>query len=571
MNGSKHPDDPKVADQEKLLRQYEAQLDQHYETFPLWSAPREQAIYAVLTVADAVFIIALLSGRAAVLSAGESQILKGAQEGVSQAIRWLTAGQAQVVVRSTSDAKLIDSAHHFTMFASAYVDIADAHMMYGREQMFLDVTNDPKVVTFRIRAAPGIGNIAAWHEQTRELGQRGVEVAKSLGTDRGRSVLEAIHSVQVTLTDGRICLGQISAAANDALKPIVHGLAGLETFPLADNADMLGFLAIDYRNFCTAVAVWSHLAFMCYVDHFKRRVPQEQCMPIQQVDRPQFLQQVAQLAQLDPNVVELILQRLTYQPGAKADIMLQPFLCGDGSVTWSPTVFSQMRHERNMLRVMARGTKPLRDQAANLIGSRERLLLQKTAAVFARYGYQYKLMTDIAAAGENTDVDVLLYLTNKPEQILLLEGKAVLAPDEISEVHDVTKYFIGAQDQLRRAQRILGKMPTEQKQRLFKFVDWNRVTEIHTAIITADAEPHSLLDPNEIPAIPYSVLRWRFRPKDMRSPARFVATAIERPWLRQELAEGQESFRDISVGDITYRLPVQEVGPREVEPQGKVG
>ena len=115
--------------------------------------------------------------------------------------------------------------------------------------------------------------------------------------------------------------------------------------------------------------------------------------------------------------------------------------------------------------------------------------------------------------------------------------------------------MIHAQEQARIAIRILRAMPPVEKKQKFRFVNWDRITELYGVIITPDAEPHASVDQREVPALTYETLCWRFRPRDFRSPSRFWRACVERPWQAAEIRVSEGGHRDVRVGDLTYRLP----------------
>jgi hypothetical protein len=278
-------------------------------------------------------------------------------------------------------------------------------------------------------------------------------------------------------------------------------------------------------------------------------------VPTQIVGGQEFIKQISELGRLSDKSVKTILDRLTFHSGQKADVLLTPFLRGEDSVCWSPAGVINYSHERNLLKVMSRGAKTWCQHAATVNGLRSRPLGQAIGSEFAKHGYQFKLDTPIGGDDESTDVDVLLYQTTRPEEVLVVEAKALISPDEINEVSDVTQKVIEAQEQVRRVLHILKATPITEKQRKFKFVNWERVTQFFGVVATVDAEPHSQVDPQEVPVLTYVSLCWRFRPRDFRSPSRFWNACVQRPWQEREITEEEHRHRAITVGDLTYRLP----------------
>ncbi len=543
-------------DDERVFREYERELDAHHTKLPLWAKARPEAIYAVLTIPDAVFVMLMISPIPPVMTAGFGQKLKSAEEGVTQALRWLTQDGCSAVV-SVADHGLIQSAHEFTLYASDYVDIADFHMMYGRGLADVAVESAAKTVTFDSVGGPGQGDTLAWHEQVRDQVGRGLDLALATNPADVDRVRHVLGNVNYDLVDGRIVLDRLPDDLVDQLGEAILSGRKLELVPLAAETDMLGFTVSDFWRFNAAVTAWSHAAFQRYVHCIHDGVPQHQCMPTQLVPEDAFVDQISRLSGLGGKTVLTILERLAFEPGPKANILLTPFLRSDGQVAWSPAIIMKMRHERNLMKVMARGPKVMQDHAATVNGQRGRPLARLIGAEFNKRGYQYKLETQVAAGGDETDVDVLLWHSQKPAELLVVEAKILLAPDEINEVNDAAGVMLAAQEQVERVLRILEAMPIEERRRKFKFVRWEAVQRVVGIVVTSDAEPHSLIDPSNVPVISLGTLRRRMRARDFRSPTRLRQACIDRPWLEREIEEGQAGHADVVVGAITYRLPVR--------------
>lgn len=545
--------------QKSVFRAFEVRLDEHYKTLGLWKMPREQAIYAVLTVFDSVQCSLFEQGIGPNGVLGRIEKLERVRDGVIQAVRWLCRGLDEVGVRSTSDDLILRAADEFTKFAGDYAMIEIFHMMYGRDLATVDVDEEQQVVTFQASDGPGLSSTATSHELCMGQKEHADEFGQGvLGKEGG--ILVALEAVERTCVDGRIELKGLTREIFDLSKPVMEMLLNVETMGLEDNDDLAGFSVGEYRAFCRAVVTWGWIAVMGY----KRMVvedgiPPQKCMPTQVVNRQEFIDIVTSGVGLSVEKTGAIVERLRYCPDAKSDVVLHPFLMGGENIAWSPCLFNASRHERNMLKVMARGGGVLKARADDLIGGRERKFLRQIGARFARCGYQHQIRINIDADEDATDVDIMLYRSAKPDQLLLVEGKTILAPDEINEVHDATEKCLAGQEQLSLARSILGRMPERRKAELFKIVDdWREVRDVFLVVITADGEPSIALDHAEIPVISYDVFRRRLRSCDFSSPRRFWSACVRRSWLKEELSEGKLHFKSIPVGDITYRLPMQE-------------
>ena len=104
-------------------------------------------------------------------------------------------------------------------------------------------------------------------------------------------------------------------------------------------------------------------------------------------------------------------------------------------------------------------TKSLQDHAATLIGSREGHMLRELGGLLSRRGKTaYKLTTSIAIGENKGEVDFLAYNQKFPDELLIVEGKAVLGVNEVNEVDAATKEMQGGQQQLTNVKSILARM-----------------------------------------------------------------------------------------------------------------
>jgi hypothetical protein len=553
--------------EEKWLHEYEKRLDEYHKSLGLWARRRPEAVYAVMGVLDAPYHLRLA---APALTEDFTQQHKALEEGVSQALRWLI-GPGNTSVRSIANRDLHEEAAQFCMHASDYVRIADFHMSCGRGWAVAHVDPSLHTVTFEAIEGPGPSAVMTWHGDFRNQAHHARCLAKRLKASDFEHAEEVLREVGYRLSDGHVLLDRLPDDLIDKTGGAFRLFREFELVQLSPTADMLGFTMGEFWMFIDAITLWSHAAFIRYSDCVARGLPQEECMPTQIVGEDEFVEQISRLSRLSVKSVEAVRDRLTYSPGPKGDILLTPFLRGEGSICWSPTGVINYAHERNLLKVMSRGTKLVREHAATINGARARTLGRLLGHEFARHGYQFKLDTPIAANGESTDVDLLLYQRARPDEILAIEAKALVSPDEINEVDDATEKVIRAQDQVRCAIRILRSMPISEKRQKFKFVNWDRVTRFFGIVATADVEPHSLVEQAEVPVLTYASLRWRFRPRDFRSPSRFWGICVQRPWQDEEVTEEGDIYQDIKVGDLLYRLPSCIVTPKGyVEPDSGV-
>jgi hypothetical protein len=549
-----------VKKQEEIFRKYEEAINNYYKTHPLMTYPLDEAVYACLSIVDGIILTFLPMMQKPEITVGQGGFLRGIFEGVSQAVKWLLNDMEEISVSSTSDFDLINTAGEFVKFAKDYVDVADFHKMYGRGQVNIEINISTSTVTFIRVSDTGLGPVLAFYEQMKWQNNLAQQSIASANHSKIAQFNHVFRNIDYNLIDGRIS----DISFPDNILSIIPGMANqhfdFELIQVDPKTDFGGFILEEYILFFKSVATWSSVAFGIYLHlAFSGTKMQNECMPVQIVNRKSFTDTITRLAHLEKDTVDNILNNLTCNRDQNPDILVKPFIANDSIVAWSPSFFLQTRPLRNMLKGMARSGGRKKRLADNIIGEREKALNLMVAQRFNEHGYQFAIGRDISSDNENTDIDILLYHTTFPEQVLLIESKAFLAVDEINEVHQATKEMQHGQEQLQKAIRILQKMPVERKNEIYKFADWDRVQSYYPVVITSDAEPNALLDPDKVPAISYNTLTNRLRTRHLKSPFLFWNTCKKRPWLSKEIKENKRVYQDIKIGAITYRIPMQAI------------
>jgi hypothetical protein len=560
-NSLTHPVEKTMAngtDKLSMFRSWERNvLDVHHQSFSLWKRDRRVAIYGLLAQLDCLAVFALV-GPPDTNSLGQVQILKNVEEGLTQGIRWLAAGQKCMDLRPTDDRVVFEEAGTFCKFAADYVNIADFHKMYGRELVELEIDEEQRRVKFVTpQGKPPVAALLGMFEQSHQLGSVGANPDPASFVKLGEEVSEVFTTAKITFNSGRVELVDISIANDERVVNLIQsGLPG-ELFPLAEDDDLVGFTVGEFGSFFRAIQRWSFCCTSCFLNSItKLGKSQWECAPTQCVERCRFISSMSQLSGLSTEKIETILARLSFDDRTKSpDIFQQPFFCGQTTVSWSCSVVLNSRFLRNMLKLMSR-TKELQDHAATLIGSREQQMLRRLGDMFSRRGKSdYKLTTLITDGIARGEIDLLAYNRKFPEQVLIVEGKALLGVDEINEVHAGTKEMQAGQSQLMDAMRILSRLSDEDKARLFKFVNWPVVKQVHAVVVAAESEPNDKFDHSLIPGISLQTISARLRDKDFSSPQRFWQVCRERRWVAN-INKYHESHKSFAVGDVTYDLPV---------------
>lgn len=320
---------------------------------------------------------------------------------------------------------------------------------------------------------------------------------------------------------------------------------------MPDDADLVGFTMREFRRFWLALHSWSITASELYLDLAVGGVPQERCMPTQIVPERQFTETIVSITGLSAEVVNEILNRLTYDASdPKRDVFLQPLLRHSESVCWCPLVIKYSRPERNMLKLMSRSGR-LSGAAANIIGGREAQMLKEFGRFLSkRAGYDYKINTTIRWSGQTSEIDLLAYNKRAPTEILLVEAKAILAVDDVGEVHSADEHMRKAKRQLERGVDILKTMPQERKEVLFRFVDWDQITVYRLLVITPDSSPLGGAPQEDVSVITLELLRTQLRNRDLKTPTALWEACKRKRWLKPFGLDGEDFYLNIKVGRL---------------------
>jgi hypothetical protein len=186
-------------------------------------------------------------------------------------------------------------------------------------------------------------------------------------------------------------------------------------------------------------------------------------------------------------------------------------------------------------------------------------MLNELGKMFSKHGgTAYKIMVDVAGQGQLGDIDLLAFNRKHADDVLIVEGKALLGVDEINEVDAATKEMQRAQSQLAKVIQILLGMSQAEKKQLFKFVSWEFPKALHGLVVSQDAEPNEKYDHSQFPGISLATIKSRMHQNHFSNPLAFWTRCKDRPWLKS-LTEGIHTHKAIKVGDVTYLIPAFEI------------
>lgn len=537
---------------EKDLRYFEAEvLDQHHRKFAIWSRPVAEAIYAVVAAYDSMALVIreIESRKEAILNVGPYQFLKNVDEGFAQALRWITRGQAIDCIRPTKSETAIDEAGALLVHAAHYAQLAGFHVLYSRGAMKAHVDRERRIVRFEPYApdrhrAETFAERFTVHERKHKPSE-----------DAHLAVHRFLVQLPYELVSGRIVFRDPTRLLVEDMRQFVRLLMPKYSLPLDPRADLIGFSMADFRAFWFPLSCWSQALLRLFLLLVDSRVSQAECMPTQVMPLPQFIATMTAMSRLEQALVGRIVDRISYDPRTpKADPFLSPLLRAGDHVCWSPLSVVLSRMERNLIKAMAR-RDDLRNHAATLVGDTEAPMLRALGAELAKKGqYDYKLKKTISVKDRTAEIDLLAWTRRAPNEVLLIEGKALLTTDEAGEGIAAIAEIARAQDQITRAAQLLEETPVSRKRTLYPFVPWEQVDTYRLLVVTPDSQFGHAVDESSVAVATLDAFRLHVRRREYISPTVLCKVLRERAWLKR-YREGPLGYDQVVIGDVTYDIP----------------
>ena len=540
---------------EELFRKYEEELDQHYKNFHIYNLNDNSKLYALLASYDSMLLPYLLDQGALEKSPGATLQFKTLDDSLSYCLRWLCEKKPKNL-ESTSNNKIIELADEILSFGTNYTDISDMHMMYGRNLVEIEINKHQRKIKFKIKDEDSdkkeIHSFLETYEFHKIIGKKN----KQKNLKLAQQCMQDIPNIKTELKEGRIILSDISQINHSQFKSLIENEVNTEIIPIKNSADLSGFSFGEYKKYWSAMSNWSNCLLLLFLFNIKRGIDQSKCMPTQLLEEKEFILNIKILSGLKEETITRIVNRLTYDfKNKKAEILLQPFIKLKNRILWSPLIIRKSRHERNILKLMSRNPR-LKKISDNIIGERERSFLNLIGNLLSKKsGYQFKLNTNISNQELTAEMDILAYKSNASTEVLVIEGKTILTVDETNEISDATGKLINAQQQIGKAIGILQSLDKEKKKELFKFVNWDKVSNYYPIIMTPDSHPNTLYNDDIVPHISYTSLITFGKKGDFSRPSRIHRFCKEKEWIKEKTPEKSYGHKDIKIGDITYSLP----------------
>src|ERR1700709_2470232 len=321
-----------LADSEAILRRFEAEvLDTFHTTLPLWPVERRKAIYALMAAFDTMILpMASILSETTSEDIGAMLHMKLWQEGFNQALLWLTT-DGLVMPSPLEDGDLLDKGGEFLLYtAIKYTPVASLHVLYSRGLATVEADEKRRLVKF---LHPTSGkNSKPWFN----FAEMAVEGSKNRDEEQKKSIamdeaMDSFANMQVKVEGGALRFDVYALLTPEVLR-FADMVRHTETLILDPTIDLTGFSLGQFRTFWRILFAWSMSASMVFQGITQRGARQEGCIPTQVVPRDEFLSVIGTISGLSTAVVGEIVNRLSYIPGRKADIFLQPLLCSSDQI-----------------------------------------------------------------------------------------------------------------------------------------------------------------------------------------------------------------------------------------------
>ena len=546
---------------EKLFRQYEVNyLDQFYKSLPaIRRADASSAFYLLAAYDSLNLLYPIPKNYFGFDEFGPTKIL---EDGFIQACRWLAMEGKIFNLLPSVNRDAFKDATSMLKDGANYSRIADFHMMYGRGIVDVSINPEEKSVCFDYKLNEDrIHNREIVLDNLSERLDYSLTASRNLESDQKFvEIVPQIARAPHEIRDGRVIITDFNNLLNLPVEIIYRRLLVKNSDLIPEGTDLVGFCVEDLRIFWKYLLCWAFIVEILAGFAIKNGAKLIECTSTQVLYLNEMIDAIHTMSGLEPDKIMCIIDRLSYDDSlTNPDIILQPFLRSDKLIAWSTKVIRESQYERNLLKLMVRIDEAdiLHTSAVNIIGDREQSLLGELGRFLEKRGFKYKLRRKISFGSLSGDVDLLAWKERCANQVLLIEFKANLPPDEINEVDKLTDDLMIGREQIKKCITILGNLDNEIKYTLFKFVDWTRVTDYFGVVISFEGPPNSRYYPTDVPVGTFNIITKKIRGRDFKTPETFSNALRSQEWLDKIRASVAESdmYSSLTMNGITYNLP----------------
>ncbi len=541
------------------LRRWEADLDSFHEQYELFHYEPTHATFATLAAIDMAFTGSMID------AAERSQDLLGTdaalatqrtqQEGFAQIFRWLCAKNGQLDAKVTHDPAIFRSVYDLLQHAQCYTDIADFHRMLNRGDCELEVQAEPPTCRFvPVRPTGSLCPSMGMHEDFLDLMRRKSQL---LGSGRVKVTTAWVQAVvdqsRIMVQSNSLVVTNPRAFANLDFQQSISRIVPQEEIACNKTTDCGGFTMEQFDRCWMVLLLWSTAVWFVFSRVARRVFPSVPAMAVQRVDRISLHALLAECAGVSESIAENVCSRLSFASEThNPDIQLTPLLQSEGMYLWSPGLIIMLRHQRNMLRLMARmpATKALAD---NAIGSREPAMISRVERKLQKYGFRTVTLRRWKSEDAEGEIDLLAWREAEDDGAIIIEAKACLRPDEINEVDALTQSADKAAAQLATSIAAL-KSNSQSEHRFVPEMPALLTSKLRPIVLFLEGSPSNRYTHSDVPAVNLRGFLDRFRSSDFRSAERLWEAAKEKRWL-PKVSPASTQWLDVKVGKVTYKLP----------------
>jgi hypothetical protein len=554
---------------DRLLREWErTPLDVHHTTLSLWHHRRDVAIQAVLAGYDFYglleYIDAARSGWTAprrVPSDRQNRLTLA--DGCAEACRWLLLSPNLVASPISDYRALLREAAQFLAHGRRYAVTFDSHVSYSRAMCTARTDPDGRIVQFDYNYQEG--SLPA----VTSLFETAIGAARpDLPVEAGQSAVARLRQIEWAPVNGQVVIRDPRSIWSWWPSPIQGRFSALRRLHLPRPLD-----GPSMERYLDTLKMWSETVEAIAFDFTIHNGRDKYVSPTPIYRRRWFIDAMQRASGLAADEVVAITDYFSLQPGHAHRALYYRPLVGDTQwIGWSTRMLTRF-DENEALRAICRTPATART-AETFIGERERDLVARLSHRLQQQGYVCVSHRSLRARDEFGEVDLMAWTRGAPNELLLIEAKAALAPRTRQEMHNAGDEIVRAQAiQLPRIERILSALGHSDLRRLSTDVDWSAVKRRIGLVVPLHAGFSHNVRHDVYPVLPSNVAFAALSQSDWETPTSLWTAARLRPWLHAQVKVRPDVHLEVRIGDVRYRSPAVQMlaeEPRQIPLDGVI-
>jgi hypothetical protein len=509
-----------------------------------WSIPSKNRLFHLLCAYDCSYVIRLLL-KDKVKKVVLMQNNKMYEHGLLHAVGWAWEDGVEHSFLNLSS-RYIDISGFFLQFCIEYYSIAIYFQLYWKR--IVDFTENNDVVKISYKENGEFLKIFGYLERVLCITNKNSEETQVI------NVGDVVY-VDYVLKNGSIYFNNSKDFIRNDIVMLFGVKSSINEIELDDSVDLVGFSAKQLRVFGGVLKVWCRVALYIYLQLSESGVPQASCLPTQVYEYDIFINKVCAATRLGKKTVKAIVKRLSVNYYEKKDLIMSPFVVSGNLIAWSSLALLESELERNVLKNMCRTAK-YKGVADSIIGSKEPLFISEVVDVInsSKNYSEIIVQTKIKKVPLEGEIDILMYNSVYPNEILLIECKTFLSADELLEVESCTTEMQHGQSQLLGVELILLEMNDSEKHGISAVIDWASVQNYYKVVVTPDTHPSRRYDIDNIPYTTLESIKRFYASSDFKSPMSFWEASKSRPWTAGYVVS-ETAYGEVTLGDCAFLVP----------------